>query len=79
MHGEIKDIRKKQPENNFKSEIRNSLRVALNVDDVVKKKKQPNSLPPQYRRFFRLLVTDEPTGVTGPGCLSSLSRKASWH
>lgn len=59
--GEIKDIRNKQPENNFKSEIRNSPRVALNVDDIVKKKKtKPNSLSPQYSRFFRLLVPDEP-------------------
>lgn len=40
--GEIKDICKKQPENHFKSEIRDSPRVAPNVDDILKNKTKQN-------------------------------------
>ena len=50
--GEIKDICKKQPGNHFKSEIRDSSRVAPNVDDILKNKTKPTGLSPQYRRFF---------------------------
>ena len=90
--GEIKDICKKQPGNHFKSEIRDSSRVAPNVDDILKNKTKQNqraslhstggsshpctgTLVPGCHRCHRWTKTF----VTGPSCLSSLSRKVSWH